>query len=227
MRENSQKFLKDILTIVLTVVVCSLVIAGGIYASSTIGNNVSVGGTMSVTGNATSSANLVVGTTIWAAPTSTFTLVGSAYLNNKATTSHAFWIGTGGVANNINLDGGDLYVQDGLEIDGQIFVTGAARLPSVNATSSIMDSATTSDSFSIGGRATTTNNTVIGARTLSTGTTTITIGGYGSGDGKGVCFKFFSAGVTIWCYFDTRRLGASPTSTALICQTSNFSPSCE
>lgn len=47
-------------------------------------------------------------------------------ITNHATSTVAAWIGSGGVANNLNLQGGDLYVQDDLEVDGTIFgnVTG-------------------------------------------------------------------------------------------------------
>jgi len=39
---------------------------------------------------------------------------------NRATSTEAFWSGTGGTANTLDLTGGDLYVQDDLEVDGTI-----------------------------------------------------------------------------------------------------------
>jgi hypothetical protein len=63
-------------------------------------------------------------------------------------TSTNSWVGTAGTANNIDISGGDLYVQDGLEIDGQLFVTGAARFSTINATTTRFDAATVTDSFS-------------------------------------------------------------------------------
>jgi hypothetical protein len=61
-----------------------------------------------------------------------------AYFNNKATTSIAMAIGAGTI-NNLNMVNGDLYVQDGTEIDGELFVTGAARFSTINATTTIFD----------------------------------------------------------------------------------------
>ena len=87
-------------------------------------------GNLALSGNATTSGNFILGSTSWDAPTSTLTVVGTAYINDKATTSGALWLGIGGTANNINLSGGDLYVQNDVEIDGALYLTGAATFSS-------------------------------------------------------------------------------------------------
>lgn len=369
MKNFYQKLFKNTLTIALTVVVSSLVVVGVIYATTTIGTNVTTDGTLSVTGNATTSANLVVGTTSWAAPTSTLSVVGSAHFFNVATSSSAFWVGTGGTANNVDLAGGDLYVQGSTEIDGSIwtgaatvtgnatttgnFVVGSTSWAAPTSTLTVVGNAhfftvattseglwvgtagtatvdmaggdiyvqggaefdgavtlgdATGDTITINGHianATTTGNFVIGssswaaptstltvvgnahfftiattsgavwigtggvagnvdldggdlyvqndaeidgsiytgAATFSgaatttgkavfastapatTATSTVTFGSYGTADTKGLCLKFFSGGVTIWCYFDTARLtGGAATSTAFVCDSDS---SCE
>jgi len=50
---------------------------------------------------------------------------GDLYVGSQATSSVSLWIGSGGTVNNINLQGGDLYVQDGLEVDGDSFFQNA------------------------------------------------------------------------------------------------------
>ena len=45
------------------------------------------------------------------------------YVNSQATTSASLWVGSGGDAANLNLAGGDLYVQDDVEIDGSATTT--------------------------------------------------------------------------------------------------------
>ncbi|MBU4360409.1 hypothetical protein KKA66_00945, partial [Patescibacteria group bacterium] len=135
---------------------------------------------------------------------------GDAYFNNKATTSVAFTIGAP-TANYINFAGGDLIVQGDVEVDGGIWT----------------NSATTTDTLSIGGNATTSGETVLGATAPgNSATTTLTFGSYGTADTKGLCLKFFSGGVTIWCYFNTAALtGGAPTSTAFLCDSD--SSTCE
>lgn len=126
-----------------------------------------------------------------------------------------------------------LTVNTGATFNGESVFTANGRFNLINATSSLIDglnvnAATTTDSFKVGGRATTTGNTVLGAKTLAVdATTTITFGDNAKTNKTGTCLKFYSAGLTIWCQFDTTRLGATATSTALICQTSPFSTSCE
>ena len=290
MKNFYQKLFKNTLTIALTVVVSSLVVVGVIYATTTIGTNITTGGTLSVTSNATTSANLVVGTTSWAAPTSTLTVVGNAHFFTVATTSEGVWIGTAGTAA-VNMSGGDIFVQGDAEFDGAVtlgdatgdtitinghianatttgnFVVGSSSWAAPTSTLSVVGSAhffnvaTSSSAFWVGsggvandvdldggdlyvqggaeidgsiwtgaatfsGAATTTGKAVFASTAPSaTATSTVTFGSYGTADTKGLCLKFFSGGVTIWCYFDTARLaGGAATSTAFVCDSDS---SCE
>lgn len=124
--KNKKEFLKFLLITVFSVFLIAIIVK----AATTIGTNITTGGTLTVDGNATTSGNLIVGSSSWAVPTSTLTVVGTAYINNKATTSEAFWVGIGGTANNLDLAGGDLYVQGATELDGASYLTGAATLSS-------------------------------------------------------------------------------------------------
>lgn len=217
MEKIYNKLFKNTLTIALTVIIASAFIVAGVYAATTISGNIETAGTFEATGNATTSANLVVGTgtKTWAAPTSTLTVDGSAHFTTKATSSSAFWIGTGGTINSVNLEGGDLYVQNDAEIDGVTYMNRATTT-----------SATTTDYLYVGydgtepsgwdfsggdfyvggasylvGKATTADAVVLGATAAGTdATTTITFGAYGAADKQGLCLKFFTGGGTIWCY---------------------------
>lgn len=152
-------------------------------------STLTVAGTAYINGNATTSGNFVIGTSLWAAPTSTLTVVGTAYINDNATTSSSLWIGASGTANNINLGGGDLYVENDAEIDNNLYVTGTA-----SSTNSI-----------VSGAATTTGNLVIGYNNQADGvTTTVTFGSYDStataGEASGVCLKIRQDNTWVYCY---------------------------
>ena len=78
------------------------------------------------TNNATTTGNLVLGVSSWATPTSTLTVIDGLHVfSGTATSSDAIWIGSAGTANNLDLAGGDLYVQDDLEVDGTIYTADA------------------------------------------------------------------------------------------------------
>ena len=51
-----------------------------------------------------------------------FSVSGDAVIANKATSTVALWVGSAGTADNLNLAGGDLYVQDDLEVDSDLIV---------------------------------------------------------------------------------------------------------
>lgn len=162
------KVFQSTFSTVLTVAIASVIVAAGVYASTTVGANITTGGNLSVDGNATTSGTLVVGASTWAAPTSTLVISGTAHFTGIATSTDGIWLGLAGAANNINMIGGDLYVQDDAEIDGGLFA----------------DSATTTDSFKIGGIFTlgngetianvTNNNIYINATGISLATSTAT-----------------------------------------------------
>ncbi|MFA4872037.1 MAG: hypothetical protein WC610_03215, partial [Patescibacteria group bacterium] len=112
--------------------------------------------------NITTTNKLLVGTgsVNWAAPTSTLTVVGSAHFTGVATSSEGLWVGAGGVANNLDLAGGDLYVAGDAEFDGRVYfskspttahsftswATGAANTNSSNATLYVNPASAVSDS---------------------------------------------------------------------------------
>lgn len=138
------------------VLISALFVVSVVYAATTIGSNITTSGNLTVSGNATTTGNFIIGASSWDAPTSTLTVIGNAYLNKKATTSDAFWIGTGGTANNINLAGGDLYVQNDAECDGTFYGVSSQWSSTLNVSglstfaTATSTSATTSDYLMIG-----------------------------------------------------------------------------
>jgi len=142
---------------------------GIIYAATTIGTNISTTGnttlgdtnadTITLNGQivaATTTGNLVVGIDTLGAPTSTLSVYGTLHVfRGTATSSDALWVGSAGTVNNLSLSGGDLYVQDGLEVDG----------------GSWLNSATTTDSLVIGGNATSTGRLAVGSESTAATTT--------------------------------------------------------
>ena len=172
--------IKNFFTNVAIVVFSVLLIAVVGYATTTISSNISTGGTLSVTGNATTSANLVVGTTDWAAPTSTLSVVGNAIFHARATTSDFLWIGTAGNPLSINYSGGDLYVENDAEIDGLLYLDRATSTSAtttnylfvgvtfpVNSLVDYTNDLIVSDDVIIAGTASTTNLIVNGAATTT------------------------------------------------------------
>ncbi|MDO8669426.1 MAG: hypothetical protein Q7K65_03985 [Candidatus Buchananbacteria bacterium] len=166
----------------LVVVIGSLFMSVGIiYAATTIGTNISttgtttlgdaIGDTITVNGHiaaATTTGNLVVGIAELAAPTSTLSLYGTLHVfRGTVTTSDALWVGSAGTVNTLDLQGGDLYVQNGAEIDGNVTIGGWAS--------------TTGDLIISGGTVdvtTSTATTTVGifARTRTGGVATSTLG---------------------------------------------------
>ncbi|MBI4090914.1 MAG: hypothetical protein HY422_02720 [Candidatus Komeilibacteria bacterium] len=122
-------------------VIAAFFVAVTVYATTTIGDNISTGGTLAVTGlstfaratstSATSTEYLYVGFDIteptgWDFSGGDLAVSGDAYFNNKATSSAAFWVGSGGTPNWLNLGGGDLFVQDDTQIGDSLFSTHAS-----------------------------------------------------------------------------------------------------
>lgn len=235
MNKFYQKLFKNTLSTILTVAVASLAVVGFVYAATTIGDNVSVGGTFTAVGNATTSANLVIGTTAWAAPTSTLSVIGNAHFFNKVTTSDAMWVGTGGTANNLDLGGGDLFVQNDVQVGGKTFMQQASSTSATTTDYLYVGSDGTEpagwnfkggdvfvggDSY-FGGKATTSGNMNLGSQTLTANaTTTLIFGGSASPDKTGVCLKFHTNGYTVWCQLKS-NIGAAETSTPFWCSTTS------
>src|SRR3989338_5359698 len=145
-----------------------------VFAATTIGTNINTNGTLSTTGlatfttatstSATTTAYLYIGPDIteptagWDFSYGDLIVSDDAFFNSQATTSVSFWVGSGGTPNNLSMSGGDLYVQDDLEVDGGAWI----------------DSATTTDSLKIGGYASTTGDLIVNGDTIYNGTTTAT-----------------------------------------------------
>lgn len=122
-------------------VIAAFFVAATVYATTTIGNNISTGGTLDVTGlstfsratstSATSTAYMYIGFDIteptgWDFSGGDFLASGDVFFNNKATSSAAMWVGSGGTANWLNLAGGDLFVQDDAQVGDSLFSTHAS-----------------------------------------------------------------------------------------------------
>lgn len=159
-----------------------------VYGATTIGNNINTAGNLVVDGNAsttnaTTTAYLYVGADVTEPPGWNFSedliVSGDTFLNNQATSSVSFWVGSAGTADSINMTGGDLYVQDDVEIDGS--ATGTSLYLSDDLTVAGKAS-TTGDGFFLGGTlalstgtSTSTAGLFVGP-TAGTGTTTIGVG---------------------------------------------------
>lgn len=154
------------------VVVATLLVGAVVLAATTISTDISTGN-LTLSGSATTTGNLVVGISTLGTPTSTASFYGNLHVfSGTATSSEALWVGSAGTVNNLSMSGGDLYVQDDVEIDDSLwFVHG-----------------TTTDSLAIGGYASTTGDLFVGGGTgyIGTGTATTSPGFYvGPTDGTG------------------------------------------
>ncbi|OGY89865.1 MAG: hypothetical protein A2677_03430 [Candidatus Komeilibacteria bacterium RIFCSPHIGHO2_01_FULL_52_14] len=137
MHADIQKGIRFGKQVFITIVSGFLVGMLSVYAATTISNNIVTGGTLDVTG------------------VTTLTTMTST----QATSSTSFWIGSGGTATWLNLAGGDLFVQDDLQLGDRLTVGGTAS----------------STALIVGGTATSTNLT-IGERAAANATTTLTLG---------------------------------------------------
>ncbi len=143
-------------------------------------------------------------------------------VNNIATVTAALWVGSG-TANNLNLAGGDLYVQDDLEVDSVIYLQNNETISNtVNGLIELGGSAsTTGDLYVSGGTfdLTTSTATTTGGlfvRDNTTATTTVSIGEITDGATKtrvGCLEIAATTGAYYRCYIDT----AAGSSTALVC----------
>lgn len=169
-----------------------------VYAATTIGNNVNTGGTLDVTGlstfsratstSATTTDYLYVGFDVtepagWNFAGGDLLVSGNAFFNSQATSSASFWIGSGGTGNWINLAGGDLFVQDGAEIDGGLFFSTASGTSATTTAYLMVGDGSPSPTFNyvgdlwvqdkleVGGRTTSTGDLVVGSESTAATTT--------------------------------------------------------
>ncbi|OGY45107.1 MAG: hypothetical protein A2729_05470 [Candidatus Buchananbacteria bacterium RIFCSPHIGHO2_01_FULL_39_14] len=104
--------------------------------------------------------------------------------NNKVTSTVALWVGSAGTANNINLAGGDLYVQDDAEIDDLLTFSRATSTSATTTAYLMVGSDFTlpsvfnySEDLSVSGDTVLNDLYVVGgSATVSTGTATTTLG---------------------------------------------------
>ena len=134
MREIKNKLAKfsPFLKSAMVVLIASLFVTSIVYAATTIGSNISTDGNLDVNGtasttNATTTGYLYIGGDLTEPPGWDFgigdlILADDLHVQGTATVTAALWVGTG-VANNLNLAGGDLYVQGDAEIDGSLYIT--------------------------------------------------------------------------------------------------------
>lgn len=164
----------------MVILIASLFVVSVVYAATTIGSNITTGGTLNVTGlttlvrststSATTSAYLMVGYE-FTIPTGfdyseDLAVSGNTLMNGVATATTALWVGTGN-PNYLDLTGGDLYVQDTLEVDGDARIGGFA-----STTGDVIVGGGTID---VTGQAPTTTAGIF-SRRLTTATSTISIG---------------------------------------------------
>ncbi|OGY51395.1 MAG: hypothetical protein A3A02_00535 [Candidatus Buchananbacteria bacterium RIFCSPLOWO2_01_FULL_39_33] len=190
MNKQGQHFLTAVKFLVV-VIGALLMSVGIIYAATTIGTNINTtgtttlgdgtGDTVTINGHitaATTTGNLVVGIDTLATPTSSLSVFGGLHVfRGVATTSDALWVGSAGTVSQLDLAGGDLYVQNDAEIDNNLFVQGYAS--------------TTGDLIVKGGTidlTTSTATTTVGifARSRTGGVATSTLGAGDLDDGTGV-----------------------------------------
>ena len=115
----------------MVVLIASLFVVSIVYAGTTIGANIATTGSLDVDGtssstSATTTYYVYIGADIteptgWDFGLGDLLAGDDAYIGGQATTSVSLWIGSGGAANNPNMAGGDLYVQNDAEIDGTLY----------------------------------------------------------------------------------------------------------
>ncbi|PIS04795.1 MAG: hypothetical protein COT81_04580 [Candidatus Buchananbacteria bacterium CG10_big_fil_rev_8_21_14_0_10_42_9] len=125
---------------ILAAFISFLVVGSVLYAATTIGDNINTGGTLDVTGlstfsratstSATTTDYLYVGSDFTAPPGLDYSgdlfVFDDLVVNSQSTSTVSLWVGSGGTADIINVAGGDLYVQNDGEIDGNLFVGGTS-----------------------------------------------------------------------------------------------------
>ncbi len=132
-----RKLLKahQLLSGVLSVLISVFLVTVAVYAATTIGTNINTAGTVTMESASTTNdfwlGNVIAddddylyfdasGTEyiMWDDSPGEFDFSDDLNITGVTTSSLAFWAGAGGTVNNINMTGGDLYVQNDAEIDG-------------------------------------------------------------------------------------------------------------
>ncbi|OGY55269.1 MAG: hypothetical protein A3A24_02075 [Candidatus Buchananbacteria bacterium RIFCSPLOWO2_01_FULL_46_12] len=155
----------------IVVLLATIFVVSVTFAATTIGSSITTGGNVTATGwasttNATTTDYVYVGWGVTAPAGFDYKgdliVSDDAFINDQATTSKSLWVGSAGTANNLSMSGGDLYVQDDVEIDGDLWLVRA----------------TTTDSLYVGGNASTTGDLYVSGGTIdiTTSTATTTMG---------------------------------------------------
>ena len=128
--------LRTALSTAATVTIASAALVFAVVAATTVGTNVSTTGTLTLSADIYSTDGAlfnVASTTAFQVENGSGTDVlkvdttnAGVVITGQATTTVYQWIGSGGTANYLGYSGGELYVQNDAEIDGALYVTGAA-----------------------------------------------------------------------------------------------------
>jgi len=149
-----KKILKthQLLSGVLSVVLSVFLVSVAVYAATTIGTNINTAGTATMESASTTNdfwlGNVIAddddslffdasGTEwlMWDNAPGEFDFSDDLTVVGVTSSTFGFWAGTGGTLNNVDMTGGDLYVQDDVEVDGEIFSTGSTTASIINMTS--------------------------------------------------------------------------------------------
>jgi len=166
----------------MVVFIASFFVVSIVFAATTISANISTGGDLTVSGRVT-----------------TTSATSTAYVSVA--------LGDGSI-DDLNFAGGDLYIQDDVEVDGVIYLQNSETIGNaINGLITLGGSAsTTGDLYVSGGTldlTTTTATTTEGifARSNETATSTLSVGktAIGTGDATTGCLEMVSAGDYYYC----------------------------
>ncbi|MBU1255626.1 hypothetical protein KKE74_00205 [Patescibacteria group bacterium] len=145
---KTHQLLSSILGIMLSVFLVSV----AVYAATTIGTSIETAGTVTME-SASTTNDFWLGNVIaddddylyfdassseyimWDDNPGEFDLSDDLTVVGVTSSTFGFWAGDGGTLNNVDMTGGDLYVQDDIEVDGEIFSTGSTTASIINMTS--------------------------------------------------------------------------------------------
>jgi len=157
----------------MVVLVASLFVTSIVFAATTISANITTGGTLTVSG---------------------LTTLGAATGTHVTSTEYVSVALGDGSVDYLNFGGGDLYVQDDLEVDSDVRIGGNA-----STTGDLWVSGGTADLTT--STATTTPGVIVRDTTLSTSTVSI-----GDPDGAPGCLEMVRDGAYYRCYLDKADL---------------------
>jgi len=226
--QNKTTVARSALVVVMSIFAVTMVVG----AATTIDNNILTGGTLDVTGlttlGAATSTSATTTTYLWvgasfSVPSSfdydeDLAVSGDLLVASKTTSTVALWVGSTGDAENLNLAGGDLYVENDAEIDGTLYLGNNESIGnSVNGLIELGGSAsTTGDLYVSGGTfdlttSTATTSAGLFVRDNTTATTTLGVGNVSvAGDTVVGCLELVASdGLYYFCYVNDSGDGIS------------------